>query len=410
MRKLVVSNMDVEKIREDFPILKRTVNGKKLVYLDNAATTQKPVQMLEAVNDYYMTKNANIHRGVHALSEEATNAYEESRKKARKHINAKHNEEVIFTRGTTEAINLVAASLNFSNKDKIVCTVMEHHSNMVPWQMLAQRKHLNIDFIDIKNDGTLDMTDLENKIKGAKLVAVTHVSNVLGTINDIKEIAKLCRENNALLLVDGAQSCPHLETNVRALGADFFAFSGHKMLGPTGIGCLYARKELLEKMEPYQGGGEMIKEVHLSGATWNDLPWKFEAGTPNIAGSIGLGAAVDYLQNIGMKNVRRHEIELTKYAMTRLKENKHVRIFGSAEQRTGVLSFNVGDMHAHDIATILDGEGIAIRSGHHCAQPLMERYQVPAMCRASFYLYNTKEEIDLLCAGMEKCAKIFKLS
>jgi cysteine desulfurase/selenocysteine lyase len=403
--------MNIKKIREDFPILNKKINGKPLVYLDNAATTQKPIHVLNVIDEYYRTKNANTHRGAHQLSEEATHSYEESRKKTKKFINAKHSEEVIFTRGTTESINLVANTMKFEKKDRILCTVMEHHSNMVPWLEL-KRKNVEIDFADIKNDGTLDMNDFESKLtKNTKLAALTHASNMLGTINDIEKIAKMCHEQDTLLLVDGAQSAPHMNIDVQKLDCDFFAFSGHKMLGPTGIGCLYAKKTLLEKMEPYQTGGGMIRVVNFEGATWAELPQKFEAGTPNIAGAVGLGAAIDYLNNIGMKSVRSHEQELTAYALKRLSENKHVKIFGplNTEKRTGVVSFNVGDIHAHDIATILDSDGIAVRSGHHCAQPLHERLKLAASCRASFYLYNTQEEVDTLCTSIDKCVKIFNI-
>lgn len=406
-----VNGMDPQKIRKDFPILYRKVHGKQLVYFDNAATSQKPLRVLQVIDEFYKTSNANIHRGVHQLSSEATHAYEESRKKVKKFISAKSGAEIVFTRGTTEAINLVAASLDIKKDDKILCTVMEHHSNMVPWMLAKQRTGASLEFVDITDDGFLDMNDLEKKIGKTKLFAVTHASNVLGTINDIKEISKLCKENDALLLVDGAQSTPHHEIDVQNLGCDFFAFSGHKMCGPTGIGCLYARKEHLEKMRPYQGGGEMIREVHLDGAKWNDLPWKFEGGTPNISGAIGLGAAVDYILSIGIKDIRDHEVALTKYAFERLSEIRQVRIFGprEAKDKTGVISFNVGDIHSHDIATILDGEGVAVRSGHHCAQPLIERYNVPSMTRASFYFYNTEEEIDTLISAIGKCIKIFNI-
>ena len=399
-------------VAQDFPLLNRTVHGKRLTYLDNAATTQKPRSVLEAMDEYYTTKNANIHRGVHQLSQEATEAYEQSRTAVRRFIGAKHTEEIIFTRGTTEAINLVASSLGLQKGDGVLATVMEHHSNIVPWQLLAQRRGITLDFSDITDDGMLDMKDFNDKLtENVKLVAVCHASNVLGTINDVKKIATLCHKRGALALVDGAQGAPHLEVDVRDLDADFYAFSGHKMYGPTRIGCLYARKELLESMEPYQGGGDMIREVHLSGATWNDLPWKFEAGTPNIAGAIGLGAAVTYLERLGMSAIRKHELALVGYAMEQLAAMKNVKMFGPADatKKTSVVSFNLGDIHAHDVATILDGEGVAIRSGHHCAQPLMERFGVAAMSRASLGVYNTRQDVDTLVAALGKARKIFKL-
>jgi cysteine desulfurase/selenocysteine lyase len=404
--------MNIQKIREDFPILKRKVNGKQLIYFDNAATTQKPVQVLEAVNYYYKNTNANIHRGVHKLSEEATQQYEESRKKIKSFIGAKSEKEVVFTRGTTESINLVAASLNLKKGDEILTTVMEHHSNIVPWQLAKIKKGIDLKFVDIKDEGVFDINDFENAItKNTKLVTVVHASNVLGTINDVKKIGKICKDNNTLLLVDGAQSTPHMEIDVRDIGCDFFAFSGHKMCAPTGIGALYAKKDLLEEMMPYHGGGEMIKEVHLDNTTWNDLPWKFEAGTPNIAGTIGFRAAIDYLNKIGIKNIRKHEKELLEHAFEKMDEINGIKIFGPKDTdiKTGVISFNLGDVHSHDLATVLDNDGIAIRSGHHCAQPLVERLGANAMSRASFYLYNTKDEIDKFIEVLNNSKKIFKI-
>ncbi|MBI4173660.1 MAG: cysteine desulfurase [Candidatus Aenigmarchaeota archaeon] len=405
--------MDMQGVRADFPILSRTVNNKPLVYFDNAATTQKPVQVMQAMDDYYRQHNANIHRGIHALAEEATEAHENARAKIAKLINAKP-EEMVFTRGTTEAINLVAYSwaLNRLQKgDEIVSTVMEHHSNLVTWQFL-RAKGVTVKHADIKDDGTLDLDNLAALLTDkTRLVTLTQVSNVLGTINPVRAVAKLAHENGALVLVDAAQSVPHMPVDVKSLDCDFLALSGHKMLGPTGIGCLYGRKHLLEGMEPFMFGGEMIREVHLDSAKWNELPYKFEAGTPNIAGAIGLGAAVDYLNRIGLETIRRHEVQLTEHALEALREVKGLQVYGpaAAEDRGGVISFNLADIHAHDMATILDSEGIAVRSGHHCAQPLMERLGLPATSRASFYLYNTAQEVDKLAETLQQARKVFKL-
>lgn len=404
--------MNIQKIREDFPILKRKVNGRDLIYFDNAATAQKPVQVLEAMKNYYETTNANIHRGVHKLAEEATEMYESARKKVKGFVNAKSEKEIVFTSGTTESINLVASSLSLEKGDEVISTVMEHHSNIVPWQLLKAQKGISLKFVDIKDKGTFDLNNFESAIsKNTRLVTVTHASNVLGTINDIKKISKIVKDNGSLLLVDGAQSTPHMGVDMRDIGCDFFAFSGHKMCGPTGIGVLYAKKDLLEEMQPYQGGGEMIREVHLDHTEWNEIPWKFEAGTQNIAGAIGLDAAINYLKNIGMESVRKHEKEMIEYALKKLSDISDVKIFGPLDSsiRSGLVSFNLGDVHAHDLATILDRDGIAIRSGHHCAQPLMERYGVPAMSRASFYIYNTKEEVDKFIESLEKAKKIFRI-
>ncbi|MBI2579070.1 MAG: cysteine desulfurase [Candidatus Aenigmarchaeota archaeon] len=401
--------MNMKKIRKDFPILGRKISGKKLVYLDNAATTQKPKAVIDALDEYYEQRNSNVHRGVHTLAEEATEAYEESRKKLARFINADRR-EIIFTRGTTEAINLVKFSLGFEKGDEIVTTVMEHHSNIVPWLML-KKKGIAVKFVDVNEDGLLEEEQYDDLItEKTKLVTVAHVSNVLGTINDVKKIAGIAHDSGALCLVDAAQSVPHMPVDVKQLQCDFLALSGHKMLGPTGSGALYGKKQLLEEMEPFQGGGEMIKTVSTEKATWNDLPWKFEAGTPNIADSIVLGAAVDYLQKAGMKNIREHEKDLTKYALSRLSEVKGLTIYGpEAGDRGGVVSFNLGDIHAHDLASVLNDDGIAVRSGHHCAMPLHTRLGIVATARASFYLYNTPAEIDKLVASLKRARKVFRL-
>jgi cysteine desulfurase/selenocysteine lyase len=408
-----VTTIDVSKIREDFPVLERRVNGKPLVYFDNAATSQKPRAVIEAVNRYYTEYNANIHRGIHKLAEEATLAYEEAREKVAKFINANRTEEIVFVRNTTEAINSIAYAwgrANIGSGDKIVLTIMEHHSNIVPWQQLAREKNARIEFIKINEEGQLRLDEIREMIDDkTKIVCVAHASNVLGTINPVSEIAKTAHRHGALVLVDAAQSVPHMRVDAKEMDCDFMAFSGHKMLGPTGIGVLYGKSRHLEDMPPFLCGGEMIKEVHMSGATWNELPYKYEAGTPNMAGAIGLGTAVNYLRKIGMENVRQHEMEITSYALDRMRQVKGLTIYGSRDvkQRVGVISFNLGDIHAHDLASILDEEGVAIRSGHNCAQPLMEFLDIPAAARASFYIYNTKEEVDTLINVLEKARKLF---
>jgi len=407
--------LNVTKIRTDFPILKRKIAGKPLVYLDNAATSQKPKAVIAAIDRYYQEYNANVHRGVHRLSEEATIAFEQSREKFARFIGAKTSKEIIFVRNATEALNLVAltwARANLRSGDRILLTEMEHHSNIVPWQMLAKEKGLRIDYVEIRDDGTLNWENFEQLIKERpKIFSLAHVSNALGTINPVRQMAREAHEMGATVIVDAAQSVPHMPVNVADLECDFLAASGHKMLAPTGIGMLYGRQDLLEHTEPLMGGGEMIKEVHLQGARWNDLPWKFEAGTPNIEGVIGLGAAVDYLTKLGMQNVREHEKDITRYAIERLANVKSLALYGTREieKRGAVISFNLGDIHAHDLATILDTQGIAIRSGQHCAEPLMERLKVPATSRASFYIYNTRREADILVRALEKAAKMFKI-
>jgi cysteine desulfurase / selenocysteine lyase len=409
--------LNVEKIRADFPILRRKVSGgKPLVYLDNAATTQKPFAVIDAIRDYYMNYNSNIHRAVHQLAEEATLAFEKTREKVAKYINAKSAEEIIFTRNATEALNLVAYSwgrANVKKDDKIVITEMEHHSNIVPWQILASEKGAKLEYIGVDDSGYLKMHEYKNHLDSnkVKLVSVTHMSNVLGTIVPVNDIIKMSHEKEIPVLIDGAQSVPHMAVDVQEMDCEFMAFSAHKMLGPTGVGILYVKRDVLEKMPPFLGGGDMIKEVHKYETTYNDLPYKFEGGTPNIADVIGFSAAVDYLNHLGMDKVRDHEIELTKYAIGRISGVKGVTLYGprNANDRGGVISFNIGDIHPHDLATIMNDYGIAIRSGHHCAQVLMERLDVAATSRASFYIYNTKEEIDTFIGALEGARRLFKI-
>jgi cysteine desulfurase/selenocysteine lyase len=411
------SQTSFENIRKDFPILKRTVReNKALVYLDNASTTQKPNQVIDAITDFYRNHNANIHRAVYALAEEATELYEQTRDKVADFINIKNKKEIIFVRGTTEAINLVAYAWgrdHLKEGDIIVTTEYEHHSNIVPWQLLTKEKGAKLEYIGMDDDGELILDDLDKYLATGKVKLVTFslVSNVLGTISDAEKIISKCKAAGVLTLIDGAQAVPHMKVDVEKLGCDFFAFSGHKMLGPTGIGILWVRTSVLETMNPFQGGGDMIREVHKYETTWNDLPYKFEAGTPSIADVVGFGAAIDYLSKIGMDNIRQHEIELTSYALEKLSSVKGLHIYGTKDisKRGGVISFNFADVHPHDVAQIIDGEGIAIRSGHHCAQVLMERLNVAATSRASFYIYNTKEEIDKLIISLNKVARIFKL-
>lgn len=408
MNHTAISASDVLRIRQDFPVLQREVHpGKTLIYLDSTATSQKPASVLQAMDDYYRKHNANIHRGVHTLAEEATADYESARERVAAFIGARHSREIIYTRNTTESINLVAYSWGraFLNRgDVVVLTEMEHHSNLVPWQILAAEKELRLEFIPVTDDGLLDMNAYHKLLElKPKLVAFSQMSNVMGTITPAKEIIALAHAAGALTLVDGAQSVPHLPVNVRDLDADFLAFSAHKMLGPTGIGILYGKQELLEKMPPFMGGGDMIKKVTLRGFTPNALPHKFEAGTPAIAEAIGLGAAVDYLQQIGMEWVEAYEKEIITYAIDRLSEISGLELFGpSADQKGGVAAFTLGNIHPHDVAQLLDREGIAVRAGHHCAMPLHQRFNLPATTRASFYLYSTREEVDQLANGLEK--------
>ncbi|HTK07294.1 MAG TPA: cysteine desulfurase [Ktedonobacteraceae bacterium] len=400
-------------LRKDFPILKREVHGKPLVYLDSTASSQKPQSVIDAMSDYYARYNANVHRGVYQVSEEATDAMEKARVKVARFIHAPRSKQVIFTRNTSESINLVAYTWGMANihkDDLIILTEMEHHSNLVPWQLLAQRSGARLEFIPVTDDGLLDLTIYAQLLQQQpKLVAFTHMSNVLGTINPAQEMIAQAHAAGAIVLLDAAQSVPHLPVDVQALDIDFLAFSAHKMLGPTGIGVLYGKRTLLEEMPPFMGGGDMIRTVSLRSSTWNDLPWKFEAGTPAIAESVGLGAAVDYLQALGMDAVRAHEIEITSYALEQLQQVPTIAIYGpGAEQRGGVVSFTLGEIHPHDLASILDQEvGVAIRAGHHCAQPLMERYNLAATARASFYIYTVKEDIDMLVQGLHKAQNIF---
>ncbi|MBL8089046.1 MAG: cysteine desulfurase [Anaerolineales bacterium] len=407
-------SLDVNKIRKDFPILQReTRDGVRVVYLDSTATSQKPSQVINAMNDYYQKSNANIHRGVHTLAEEATSLYEGAREKIAKFINANSSREIIYTRNTTESINLVAyswARANLKAGDLVVLTEMEHHSNLVPWHMLQAEKNIELDFIPVTENGLLDLDSYKSLLdRNPKLVSFTHMSNVLGTINPVHEMIQLAHDAGAIVLVDGAQSVPHLSVDVQKLDADFYAFSAHKMCGPTGIGILYGKSALLESMPPFLGGGDMIKEVKLRSFRANTLPHKFEAGTPAIAEAIGLGAAVDYLSNIGMENIAKHEHEITEYALERLEEIQGIKLFGpSADKKGGVAAFTLDGIHPHDVAQILDKDGIAVRAGHHCAQPLHEKFGIPATSRASFYLYSTKEEVDLLVNGIYKVKELFK--
>jgi len=405
----------VARIREDFPILKRLVHGKPLVYLDNAATSQKPRQVIEALTYYYENYNANIHRAIHRLGEEATEAYEEVRAQVARFINAPSPECIVFTRNATEAINLVAYTwgrANIGQGDEILLTEMEHHSNLVPWQRLAKEKGARLRYIGLTGEQTLQLQDgLDSYLsKGTKLVAMVHISNGVGTINPVAEVARAAHRRGALMLVDGAQSVPHMAVDVQALDCDFLAFSSHKMLGPTGVGVLYARRELLEEMPPFLSGGEMISKVTLEDTSWNEVPWKFEAGTPNIADVIALGAAIDYLSRIGMEKVRAHEVELTAYALRRLRQLEDIIIYGPSDlqQRGGVVSFNYPDLHPHDLGTVLDRSGVAIRTGHHCNQPLMRRLGVAGTARASFYIYNMLEEVDIFIEALKTARAFFR--
>jgi cysteine desulfurase/selenocysteine lyase len=408
--------LDIANIREDFPILSHEMRpGVPLVYLDNAATSQKPRQVIEAMDAYYRTTNANVHRGIYRISEDATAAYEGARKKVRTFINAASWREIVFTRNTTESINLVAQTwgrVNLGPQDVVLISEMEHHSNIVPWQLLAERTGVRVMAIPVTDEGLLDMEAYARLLRDepVKLVAVTHMSNVLGTINPLAEIVRKAHAAGALVLGDGAQSVPHLPVDVQALDVDFYAFSGHKMLGPTAIGVLYARRELLEAMPPFLGGGDMIKRVRLTGSEWNDVPHKFEAGTPAIAEGIGLGAAVDYLSAVGMGRIEAHEQAIIAYALDRLAEVPGLRVLGpAAEKKGGVAAFSLQGMHPHDIAQLLDADGVAVRAGHHCAMPLHERFGLPATARASFYLYNSQSEVDALIEALYRAKQAFTL-
>ena len=412
-----LSELETNKIRNDFPILTRKINGKPFVYLDNASTTQKPSSVINKIVNYYSFYNSNIHRAVYDIAEEATNAYELTRLKISKFINASSPQEIIFTRNATEAINLVAYSWgrkNIQKGDVIILSEQEHHSNIVPWQILAKEKNAQLKYLKIGEMGNINLNELESSLddnKNIKLISLSHMSNALGNIIPIDKIIDLAHIHSIPVLVDGAQSVPHLKTDVRTLDCDFLAFSAHKMLGPTGVGILYGKKNLLQEMDPFICGGDMIKEVHKENTFFNDLPYKFEAGTPNIADVIGFSSALDYLNEIGMDNVRNHEIELTKYALEKMSELKHIKVYGDAnlQNRGGIISFNLGDIHPHDLATILNEHGIAIRSGHHCAQVLMEKLEVSATSRVSFYIYNTKEEINIFISALGEAIKLFQL-
>ena len=402
---------DIQKIRQDFPILSREVYGKPLIYLDNAATTQKPLSVLDAMRDEYLNVNANVHRGVHYLSQQATDLHEAAREKVRQFINARKTEEIVFTRGTTEAINLVASSFCESQMqagDEVLVTEMEHHSNIVSWQLQAQKRGIVVRHLPITDDGRLDLSSLTSHLTSrTKLVSVAHVSNVLGTVNPVEEIIKIAHEHGIPVLVDGAQSAPHFKVDVQTMDCDFFAFSGHKMYGPTGIGVLYGKEEWLEKLPPYQGGGEMIDKVTWEKTTFERLPFKFEAGTPDYVATHGLAKAIEYIDAIGFEAIQQHEQELTCYCMEQLQTIDGMKIYGPAEGRDAVVSFTVGDIHHLDMGTLLDRLGIAVRTGHHCAQPLMDRLGISGTVRASFALYNTKEEIDALVAGIRRVSQMF---
>lgn len=412
MQRSVVNSYE---LRNDFPIFKKKINGKELVYLDNASTTQKPYSVINSITDFYSNYNSNIHRAVYQLAEEATTLYEQSREKIANFIKVRP-EEIVFTRNTTESINLIAhswARTNLKKDDGIAISELEHHSNIVPWQILSQEIGTRLEYVGIDENGFLDLEHLIELIssKKVKLVSLSHMSNVLGTIVPIERIIKIAHENDIPVLVDGAQSVPHMPVNVKNMDCDFLVFSAHKMLGPTGVGVLYAKKEFLEKMRPFMGGGDMIKEVFKFHTNYNEVPYKFEAGTPNIADVVGFGAAVDYLKKIGMENIRKHEIDLTEYALESILSINHLTVYGPRDPkyRGGVISFNIADIHPHDLATIMNDHGIAIRSGHHCAQVLMQRLDVPATSRASFYIYNTKEEIDKFVNAIKEAGRIFKI-
>lgn len=405
--------MNIKDVRSYFPILNQEVNGHPLVYLDSAATSQKPIQVIEALDNYYREYNSNVHRGVHTLGTKATDGYEGAREKVRKFINASTIEEIIFTRGTTTALNTVAQSYameHLKQGDEIVISPMEHHSNIIPWQQVAKKTGATLKYLPLQSDGTIAIEDVEETVTDStKLVSVTYVSNVLGVINPIKDIASIAHKHGAVLVVDAAQGAPHLKIDVQELDCDFLGFSGHKMCGPTGIGVLYGKKSLLEKMEPIEFGGEMIDFVGLYESTWKELPWRFEAGTPIIAGAIGLGAAIDFLEEVGLDNITAHEHKLAAYAMDKMSSVDGLTIYGpnDANNRAGVITFNIADVHPHDVATVLDAEGIAVRAGHHCAQPLMKWLNVSATARASFYLYNSEDEIDKLVEGIIKTKEYF---
>ena len=398
-------------IREQFPILHQEINGHPLVYLDNAATSQKPLAVINAIKHYYEFENSNVHRGVHTLGSRATDAYEGAREKVAKFINARRTQEIIFTRGTTTALNLVASSYGRSvckEGDEIVITPMEHHSNLIPWQQVAKETGATLKYIPLQPDGNIDLADVEKTITNkTKIVAIAYVSNVMGVIHPVKQIAEIAHRNGAVMVVDGAQSTPHMKVDVQDLDCDFYALSGHKMCGPTGIGALYGKKALLESMEPVEFGGEMIDDVGLYESNWKELPWKFEGGTPIIAGAVGLGAAIDFLEQIGMDEIAHHESVLAAYATERMAEIDGLTIYGPAKRHVGVVTFNLGDVHPHDVATVLDASGVAIRAGHHCCQPLMRWLQVSSTARASFYLYNNEQDVDRLVSALIQTKEYF---
>ncbi len=406
----------MDHLRADFPILDRLINGKRLAYLDSGATTQKPIQVIEAVSDYYKTSNSNVHRGAHTLGDEATTAFEGARVKIANFIGADSSDEVVFTRGTTGGLNTIAYGWGLNRLkpgDRILLTVMEHHANVVPWQLVAKHTGAELVYLELDDNYQVDLTDLDNIIdERVKIVSVSGMSNVTGTIGPVAELVAAARRVGAIVIVDAAQSVPHLPTDVSTLGADFLVFSAHKMLGPTGVGALWGRREILNEMEPAEGGGEMIADVQLYESRWAPIPHKFEAGTPPIAQAVGFGAAIDYLEKIGMTEVRRHEIEITQYALDRLSEVPDLKVIGPADVavRGGTVSFELGDVHPHDVATILDQEGVAVRAGHHCAKPLMRYLNVPATARASFYVYTTQQDIDQLVTGLHLARRLFGLA
>ncbi|MFU1794017.1 cysteine desulfurase [Paenibacillus azoreducens] len=398
-------------IREQFPILKQEINGHPLVYLDSAATSQKPLAVIEALRHYYEYDNANVHRGVHTLGSRATDAYEGAREKVAKFIHAKSTKEIVFTRGTTTSLNMVASSYArsiLSEGDEIVLTPMEHHSNLIPWQQAAKATGAVLKYVKLQEDGSVTLSEVEKVITDkTKIVAMAYVSNVMGVVNPVKEIAALAHRHGAIMVVDGAQSSPHMKVDMQDLDCDFYTLSGHKMCGPTGIGVLYGKQALLEEMKPVEFGGEMIDDVGLYESTWKELPWKFEGGTPIIAGAVGLGAAIDFLESIGMDAIEAHEHELASYAVSRLSEIDGLKLYGPRERKVGLVTFNLGDVHPHDVATVLDASGIAIRAGHHCCQPLMRWLEASATARASFYLYNTKEDVDRLISALIQTKEYF---
>ena len=401
----------IDKIRSQFPILSQKIHGQTLIYFDNAATSQKPISVVDRISSYYKNENSNIHRGVHYLSQKATDEYEQSRNKIASYLNANHSSEIIFTKGTTDGINLVASSFGelLKQGDEIIISAMEHHSNIVPWQLLAERKRLTVKVVPIHESGILDMEAFTKLLsKRTKIVAVTHISNTLGIINPVKKIIKKAHEIGAKVLIDGAQSIQHEKINLKELDCDFFVFSGHKVFGPTGIGVLYGKSEILNKMPPYQGGGDMIEKVSFNKTTFNDLPFKFEAGTPNIVGGIALGTALEFIESINHDSLKKYEQELLNYALEQLSEIENIRFYGESKNKTSVISFNVGEIHPFDIGTLLDKQGIAVRTGHHCTQPIMDFYKIPGTIRVSFSIYNTRDEIDLFIIALKKAISILE--